>query len=682
MRRLSNFLFLPLLFVLFPANLKAQQNANPTPVSVHGALSVSGTKIVDQNGNVVSFAGNSFFWSNTYWDAEEFYNAEVVKWLQDDWGSTIVRVAMGVDEVNGYLDRPEENLNRIKTVVDAAIANGMYVIIDWHSHHAENYQPEAIAFFQQMAREYGDNPNVIYEIYNEPIHVSWSDTVKPYAQAVISAIREIDPDNMIIVGTPTWSQDVDIASLDPIQGVNNIAYTLHFYAATHGETLRQKAQTAINNGLPLFVTEWGTVEASADGLVDHLETDRWISFLETNHISHCNWSVNDKVEGASIVFSGANPLGGWSETDLTESGLKAKEIIGSWPQYAPAISTAYPNGIPHAIPGLIDPTHFNSGGLGVAYYDTTPGNLGEGIRQDEDVDGGFGTIGWIEEGEWMEFTVDVQTAGRYVVSYEVASLYDGAFRLEFDGQDKTGTVEVQSTGGWVTFETISSTVNLEAGEQKMRVVMGEGTFNLSNINFSLEENDLVPPDVTINSVAVINSSPSHDFVRIEGSSTDNVSVDRNRLMIYDTNQKLYWNGFAWQSRNVWFSPDTELNNWSYTLDLRTWDSSSNISERATREFTGPSDEVSPVIEINSASLTPDSNSVTISGSSTDNILVDRNNLMIYDASRKLHWDGKAWKSGARRFSVDTDLNNWSYTLDRSTWRWNLLGDRLDVGCIQ
>ncbi|MBQ4796798.1 cellulase family glycosylhydrolase, partial [Pectobacterium versatile] len=109
----------------------------------------------------------------------------------------------------------------------------MYVIIDWHSHSAENNRSEAIRFFQDMARKYGNKPNVIYEIYNEPLQVSWSNTIKPYAEAVISAIRAIDPDNLIIVGTPSWSQNVDEASRDPING-KNIAYTLHFYAGTHG----------------------------------------------------------------------------------------------------------------------------------------------------------------------------------------------------------------------------------------------------------------------------------------------------------------------------------------------------------------------------------------------------------------------------------------------------------------
>lgn len=161
-------------------------------------LSVSGNQI-RANGQPASFAGNSLFWSNTGWGGEKYYNANVVRWLKTDWKSNIVRAAMGVDDQGGFISDPNGNRNRVKAVVDAAIANDVYVIIDWHSHHAENYRSQSIAFFQEMARTYGTRNHVIYEIYNEPLQVSWSGTIKPYAQAVISAIRAIDPDNLIVV---------------------------------------------------------------------------------------------------------------------------------------------------------------------------------------------------------------------------------------------------------------------------------------------------------------------------------------------------------------------------------------------------------------------------------------------------------------------------------------------------
>ncbi|SDG89476.1 endoglucanase [Vibrio xiamenensis] len=292
------------------------------------ALTVSGNQILS-GGEATSFAGNSFFWSNTGWGQEKMYNASVVKWLKDDWGSSIVRVAIGADESGSYIDDPEANLERAYKVIDAAIDNDMYVIIDFHTHHGEDKQAAAITFFQTMANRYGDNNNVIYEIYNEPLAVSWSDVIKPYAQNVIDAIRAIDSDNLIVVGTPNWSQDVDVASQDPIEG-SNIAYSLHFYAGTHGQYLRNKASTALNNGVALMVTEWGAVNADGDGDVASDSVDAWMDFLKTNNISNANWAVSDKDEGASIINSGASAEGNWSASDLTDSGTYVKSIISNW----------------------------------------------------------------------------------------------------------------------------------------------------------------------------------------------------------------------------------------------------------------------------------------------------------------------------------------------------------------
>jgi aryl-phospho-beta-D-glucosidase BglC (GH1 family) len=307
-----------------------------TPVQQYGHLSVSGNRIVDSSGNSVSLAGMSLFWSNTGWGGEAFYNAAAVQWTRTDWGIEVIRAAMGVEAPGGYLQDPS-NKAKVETVVNAAIQEGIYVIIDWHSHHAEDHKVAAITFFTDMATQFGHLPNVIYEVYNEPLAgVSWSNTVKPYAENVIDAIRAIDPDNLIIVGSPTWSQDVDVASQDPITGRANIAYTLHFYAETHTASLRQKALVALNNGIPLFVTEWGTVNAGATGSVAYQSVSEWMQFLCEHKISHCNWALNDKQEAASALVPGVDPNGGWSASQLTASGTLVKSIIEDWETTCPA----------------------------------------------------------------------------------------------------------------------------------------------------------------------------------------------------------------------------------------------------------------------------------------------------------------------------------------------------------
>ena len=299
-----------------------------TLVQKHGLLQVNGNRIVDKDNEPVCFAGNSFFWSNDNWGGERFYKSEVVSWLKLDWKATIVRAAMGVEDPGGYLDNNVSNKNRVITIVDAAIDEGLYVIIDWHSHHAEDNTNEAVSFFEEMADLYGEYDNVIYEIYNEPLDVSWSATIKPYADSVISAIRAIDPDNLIVVGTPEWSQRVDLAAADPITNYSNIAYTLHFYTIYHQQWLRDRASAALDDGIALFITEWGSIGYSQ---VDS-EANEWMTWCFENKISHCNWAVNDKEEEWSILVPGASTSGGWVDDDLTDAGKLAKNIIKNWPE--------------------------------------------------------------------------------------------------------------------------------------------------------------------------------------------------------------------------------------------------------------------------------------------------------------------------------------------------------------
>jgi len=311
--------------------------AHDGPVSAHGRLHVKGNKIVGADENPVSLAGVSFGWSQ--WEARPYYNAEVVNWLKQDWKASIVRAALGI-KPDGYLRNPEAETKRVTKVIDAAIAADLYVLIDWHDHDAHKHTDLAIAFFQNMARKYGRNPHVMYEIFNEPTpSLKWSTEVKPYAEKVIAAIRAIDPDNLIIVGTPNWSQDVDIAAEDPIHDVN-LAYTLHFYAGSHKQPLRDKAEKALNRGVALFVTEWGTCDASGAGGFDPASTAAWMDFMRKWELSHCNWAIYTKRETASIILPRASRHGGWKESDLTESGRLARKWVRDWAENPPTPTTA------------------------------------------------------------------------------------------------------------------------------------------------------------------------------------------------------------------------------------------------------------------------------------------------------------------------------------------------------
>ncbi len=286
-----------------------------SPVALNGALSVVDGKIVGQHGNPVTLRGMSLFWSQ--WDPQ-YYSRETVDWLVDDWKVTAVRAAIAAEGEDSALNHFDREIEKASTVIEAAEANGIYVVLDWHAHR--NHPDEAEAFLTEIARRYGDLPNLIYEPFNEPLRddVDWSRDVKPYHERMVAAIRAIDPDNVIILGTPSWSQDVDIAAQDPVMG-ENLGYTLHYYAGTHKEELRAKGDAALDAGLVLMITEFGIVNADGDGPIDMASSDLWWDWAEANDISWLNWSISNRDESSAALKPGTPPSG-WSAEDLTESG--------------------------------------------------------------------------------------------------------------------------------------------------------------------------------------------------------------------------------------------------------------------------------------------------------------------------------------------------------------------------
>ena len=294
---------------------------NAQPVKEHGKLSVEGTQLVNQNGDPVVLRGVSYGWHN-WWP--RFYNASTVKWFRDDWGATVVRAAMGVDPDRGYLKSRDWSLEKIEAVIEAAIENNVYVIIDWHSHKV--HTNEAKEFFTRMAKKYGHHPHVIYEIFNEPERIAW-EPVKQYSIEVMKAIREIDPDNIILVGSPHWCQDLHIVADDPIEGFSNIMYTLHFYAATHKQFLRDRGDYALSKGIPIFVSECAGMEATGDGPINHEEWQTWLNWMEANKLSWVTWSIADKNETCSMLLPSASSEGGWKEEDMKEWGIMTRKNL-------------------------------------------------------------------------------------------------------------------------------------------------------------------------------------------------------------------------------------------------------------------------------------------------------------------------------------------------------------------
>jgi endoglucanase len=307
-----------LLMSLFLFSTGFTQNINW--VNRNGALKVVGGKILNSRNVAPQLRGVSLSWS--IWEGRKYYNADVVNWLQSDFNISLLRVSMAVQPDGGYLQKPVEQEQLVSNTIDAAIKKGLYVLIDWHDHHANEHLEQSKKFFAGIAKKYAGKPNMIYEIFNEPEKIEWQ-TVKNYAVEVIKEIRKYDAENIIIVGSPHWDQDIDIVADDQIKGFSNIAYSFHFYASepSHQGLLMERANKAISAGLPIFVTEWGVGEASGDGKFDLEKTAKWFTWMEKNKLSWANWNITDKKETTAILQPGASPAGNWKLDMLTPAGL-------------------------------------------------------------------------------------------------------------------------------------------------------------------------------------------------------------------------------------------------------------------------------------------------------------------------------------------------------------------------
>jgi len=290
--------------------------------------SIHNGQLVDQNRETVVLAGPSFFWSNTTWDGAKFYRAELVDYFVDDWQANAVRAAIGGDNTGSWEDDPEGNWLRLTAVIDQAIERDIYVIVDFHSHYAHQKPEVAEDFFNRVLTRYSAHKNLIYEIYNEPLNsATWDGDVKPYSERLIRVIRAQAPDALILAGSPTWSQDVDIAAANPVDD-HNTAYTLHFYTGTHKQELRDKATAAMELGATLFISEWGAVNANGDGDLNYESTAEWHSFVDKHNLSHFGWGVSDKNETAAI-FKPAPEEFEVSELELTKNGKLQRELVRS-----------------------------------------------------------------------------------------------------------------------------------------------------------------------------------------------------------------------------------------------------------------------------------------------------------------------------------------------------------------
>ncbi len=478
------------------------------PVTDYGQLQVQGNKIVSAStGEPVQLKGYSTH--GLQWFPYVTGTGGTVENMVNDFNVQVIRLAMYVKEWDlgrqnfaGYLG---EHANiyeeQVRPLILDAIANDIYVIVDWHIHWnnpttanphwtAQPYTDEAKTFFNMVATEFGSHPNVIYEIMNEPGHdISWSQ-IKAHAYSVYDEIRAIDSDNLILVPSPNWSQDILTPSQDPLNGVENVAYTMHFYAQSHN--FRSAAEQALDNGIAIWVSEWGMSDFTGNGQIDTSEngtSDLWVDWMRDRNISWLAWNFANKSESSSALKEYTQD-DGLNETlwgnNETLDGVAMQS--GPWPDEVIKESGKW---IRDRInEGVSTPCTTDCNALVQAedYSEMS------GIQTEPTADEGGGeNVGYIDPDDWMIYSVNVPTTGSYTVSYRIASITGGSLKIEKSGGSVLyGEIDLPATDGWQNWQTVSHTVNLTAGQQHIGIASSGGAWNINW--FTLTSNNSVVAD--------------------------------------------------------------------------------------------------------------------------------------------------------------------------------------------
>lgn len=454
-------------------------------VERYGQLRLEGSQLTSQSGEAVQLRGISAHGLQWF----PLVERQTVPYTAEFFGAEVVRLAMYIEDYSptdpsdfwgGYMADKEGMLARTEQAIEDAVAAGLYVIVDWHIHNIPSrYTKEAVEFFSHIASKYGHLPNIIYEICNEPVSVSWSGGIKPYAETVISAIRKHDPHNIVIVGTPNWSQDVDAAAQDPLS-FDNVMYAFHFYAATHDiNTMKNKVEMALNAGLAIFVSEWGSSDVGTS-TSNFSVAQQWMEFMNERKLSWVNWSLSNKDESSSVLDPRAPMSGPWSDSDLTKAGEWLKPYFnaprggttnpgqGSVPERSSSSSAASSAGSEEA-----------DAAVGDVVIEAERFNYSRDVRLvDNDQ-----AVGYIDQGDYLGYrSVDMDGVSQIVLRI-ASGRGDGVVEIRVDSPGGTllATVNVASTGGYSSWQ--DKVVNLDhtvTGRRDLYIVgrSGQGIMDI------------------------------------------------------------------------------------------------------------------------------------------------------------------------------------------------------------
>lgn len=297
-----------------------------SPVALHGQLNVCGTKLCDKFNKPIQLRGMSTHGLQWY---KQCVNDKSLDALAADWKADVLRVSMYIQE-GGYQTNPRKFTDLVHSIIEKATARGLYVIVDWHMlDPGDPYYNLARAktFFAEIARVHKNKVNILYEVANEPNGVSWN-RIKDYHEQIIPVIRSRDANAIILLGTRGWSSlgISDGANENEVinhpVSANNVMYTFHFYAASHGAAYLNALSRAANK-LPMFVTEFGTQTFTGNGANDFVQAQKYIDLMKQKKISWVNWNYSDDMRSGAVFKPGTCPNGNFA-------GTTALKPAGKW----------------------------------------------------------------------------------------------------------------------------------------------------------------------------------------------------------------------------------------------------------------------------------------------------------------------------------------------------------------
>jgi len=560
--------------------------------SVAGRLQIiekDGKKyLADQKGEIIQLRGMSTHGLQWYGD---IVNRNAFAALSRDWECNVIRLAMYVGE-GGYASNPSIN-EKVIEGIKLAIENDMYVIVDWHvlnpgDPNAEIYKG-AKDFFKEIATSFPNDYHIIYELCNEPnpnepgVENSldgWK-KVKAYAEPIIKMLRSLGNQNIIIVGSPNWSQRPDFAIQDPIND-KNVMYSVHFYSGTHKVDgyVFENMKKAFENGVPIFVSEWGTSLASGDGGPYLDEADKWLEYLNANYISWVNWSLSNKNETSAAFVpyvSGMHEATSLDPGDDKMWDIKELSISGEYVR-------ARIKGI--AYEPIERDSQIKEGQSAPLGEKVLPSTFEDDTRQGWDWDGPSGvkgpiTIESVNGSKALSFEVEYPekkpqdgwaTAARLILKEINAKREDNKY-LAFDFYIKPeraskGEIEIflafspPSLGYWAQ---VQDSFNIDLSKLSSAKKTEEGLYKF-NVFFDLDkiqDGKVLKPDTILRDIIIVIADGNSDFkgkmfidnVRFTNILFEDISLESS---LYDAVSKLYSKGIIKGASAFKYLPDKNI----------------------------------------------------------------------------------------------------------------------------